>query len=71
MTNAENILHKSTQKSYLCFWNRFLSVKEIKQYFTVQFKVPSNADILRAHHAIFLPHERLLKTREHSLPSVC
>ena len=30
----------------------------------------SYADALRARHAIFFPHERLLKPREHSLPFV-
>ena len=33
--------------------------------------VTSCADILWTRHAIFLPHERLLKLREHSLPFVC
>ena len=31
----------------------------------------SYAHILWARHAIFLPHKRLLKPREHSLPFVC
>ena len=32
---------------------------------------PWVTDILGDHYAIFLPHERLLKPREHSLPCVC
>ena len=35
-----------------------------------QDELASNADILWARHAVFLPHECLLKPRKHSLPFV-
>ena len=53
--------HKKERSVIQCFSQKIL--------FEAKLTLASCADILWAHHAIFFPHDLLLKPREHSLPS--